>query len=232
LKFGRGKYRLFFTAYLFFCSCGPEKINDTENHAQQPVVFDTMRSELEADSLSSNAELLKSVLENPIDLVAFKAEYGPANSGGTNGDSLFDLPETTGFLYCYMLFQKLRSALPSHPSESELFHNFRITVFKYGSKVGAYNDTNEVLMAIECGLDNTMLNQLNVYGLTREEVTQRFGEPQFILKMGAIYAIENKVLSVHFNLTTKTVDWYKYARLNPSINLYERIPHFLLSFDN
>lgn len=228
------KWGCLLIAIAFAVSCSE---NTPSNYKVDEVVenpIDSTKNGLDTSAaVISNQppENLITLLENPIDLVAFKTEYGPSNSGGAGDIEFLDLPDTIGFLYQYMLFYKLKQALPGHPSESDLFHNFSITVYKFGDEVGHFKDTNEVLMAIECGLDNTALQALNVFGLTKSDLSDKFGEPQYTAENHVIYAFENKVLSIHINANSQKADWYKYAKLNSSVNLNESIPEFLLKKD-
>lgn len=167
---------------------------------------------------------MRTLLLDPINLVAYKKEYGTSNSGSAGERGLFNTPEEEGFMYRYMLFHKLRNILPQRPSESFLFSHFVITVFKYGTEVGGFYDENEELMAIECGIDNPTLGEMNVYGMTRDEVIGKFGPPQIISDDLIFYQYQDRVLGVHFE--HEKVNWYKFICLNPSIDLKTEIPDF------
>jgi hypothetical protein len=207
----------------------PEGIADIPS-SQESVEIDVDSTLIEdrLDKVETNTNLLK-LLENPIDLPAYKEKYGPSNSGGCKyEEKLFAIPDTIGLLYSYFLFHKLRRELPSHPSEGDLFNKFGITVYMYGETVGGFYDHNEELIMIECALDNPTLGELNWYGKDQKELQGEYGSPQFIDEDTWLYVHENNVISARFE-SSKLI-WFKYVRLNKDINLEDEIPELLLTF--
>ena len=171
---------------------------------------------------------LDTLLNAPLDLETFKKEWGPSNSGGGSNNGILDIPDTTGQVYRYFLFHKLRSVLPDHPSEGELLNNFIITVFKYGKEIGDFYDSNEKLLMIACSLDNPELGELNWYGQSTVQIMDKYGPPQYEKENCLIYQIKNKTITAHLN--NEQVDWYKYVLLNESVDLSKEIPGILLDF--
>jgi hypothetical protein len=178
--------------------------------------------------LSVNSKL-KNLLDNPINLVQYKKDYGTSNSGSAGNKEFFETPDTVGMMFRYMLFHKLRMEIPSHPSEGDLFNGFIITVYRYGERVGNFYDTNEELMMIECSLDNPTLGELNWYGLSKRELVDNYDSAQYEVGDNWIYEHENKVISAHFSKDNK-VDWFKYAKINRKIDLRDEIPEILTIF--
>ncbi|MFT5824468.1 MAG: hypothetical protein ACI8ZM_005736 [Crocinitomix sp.] len=177
------------------------------------------------------------LLANPIDLENYKAEYGTSNSGAVTAHELFWLPDTAGFYYQYMLFHKLRNLLETHPSESDLFHNFRIIVYKYGESVGDFYATNEAFIGIECAMKNETLGELDLVGLEFNEIEDKFGVPNHIGSKQSFYFANRTVLALHFESEIDSanehnkVTWFKIARVNKAFDLAQTIPAYLLSFE-
>ena len=172
--------------------------------------------------------VLKTLLDHPMNLEAYKKKWGPSNSTGGKKSTAYHRPDVTGQFYRYMLFGKLRKELPSRPSGGDLFKKFIITVYKYGTEIGDFYDPNEELISVKCALDNPTLGDLNWYGKTRLELTNRYGEPQFEQNNGLIYYHDHKAISAH--LENDRVRWFKYVRLHSRIDLKEKIPAILLDF--
>src|SRR5690606_20711464 len=160
-------------------------------------------------------EALKDLLTRPIDLQAYKKKYGGSNGGVRTGSKYLDIPDTVGNVYQYMLFYKLKNELPDHHSEGTLLTDFRITVFRFGEKIGRFIDTTEALLMIECAIDNPTLGDLNWYGMTKVAVMDIYGVPQFERDDCLIYTYQQKTITAH--LSNDRVDWYKYVCLNSEV---------------
>lgn len=220
---------------IFLIACTDTE-NETSNEHSSILSDSTDITQLDSiaeidtidDSVPSNQALVE-LLENPIDLVAYKKEWGTSNSSPSGlKEELFEVPDTVGMLYSYMLFNKLGRALPDHPSETDLFKGFEIMTYKYGTKGGDFYDTNEELIMIKCSLNNTTLEDLNWYGKSDIEIMDIYGVPQHNQDDCLIYTYQNKTITAH--LTNDQVDWYKYVRLNKDIDLSSEIPGILLDY--
>ncbi|MBD3637876.1 MAG: hypothetical protein HUJ25_11020 [Crocinitomicaceae bacterium] len=171
---------------------------------------------------------LQNLLANPIDLVSFKKEWGPSNSGNASKPNGLYTPDTVGRVYRYSLFWKLRNVLPKKLSEGDLLNKFRITVFKYGHEIGNYYEQNEELLMVECATDNPELRKLNWYGKSRVEVMDQYGVPAVDTNNCLLFAHQNKVISAHFS--EGQVDWFKYAQLSDNADISREVPEFLLNY--
>ena len=215
---------------LVACSGSEEESNKDDHFDTTLTIVDSSaKDNLEIEPEEDINPLIKDLLENPIDLVDYKEKWGTSNGGGGGYDlDLFEVPDTIGQLYRFMLFHKLSQELPSHPGESELFHGFEITVFRYGEHIGDFYDKNEELLMIKCELDNTTLGDLNWHGKSDINIMDTYGPPQYEQDGCLIYTYQNKTITAH--LTNGKVDWYKYVRLNKDIDLSESIPGILLDY--
>lgn len=189
------------------------------------------------DQVPNNRERLNELLSNPIDLASYKAEYGKSNSGNANPEEVYFQPDTIGFYYQFMLFYKLRKMLESHPSESDLFRDFRLITYKYGDNPGYFNDTNEELIAIECAMKNETLGELDFVGMGKVEFEEKYGVPDRINIMQAVYVFNQTVLSLHY-VSTKDipgdrikVDWFKLVQVNDKFVLDEALPVYLTEYN-
>lgn len=167
----------------------------------------------EQDSQAKQNLALAKFLAAPINLVAFKKKKGISNSGSLRAKEKrwFYKPKKTGFFYRYMLFPT-----PGQYSEGERFFGFSVIVYKFGRKIGDYNNTNEILTAIWCRLKDPDLGPANLVGKPVTEVKELFGLPFTTRGDVIIYMHSRHILSLHIN--DGIVDWFKYARLRRDIN--------------
>ncbi len=185
------------------------------------------------EQISAERERLNALLANPLNLQNYKAEYGTSNSGSATKQDFFFKPDTVGFYYQYMLFYQLLNILKSHPSESDLFHEFRIIVYKYGEDVGSFYASNEELIGIECAIKNETLGELDLVGMERNEVIERFGHPDRVEKEQAIYLFNQTVLALYYDsLLDSTTNQskvlgLKLVRVNERFDLEATIPDYL-----
>ncbi len=212
---------------IILMACGP---SGTENSDEQSI-YDTIPPQNIDTSIIKEElnENLVSLLNEPLDLINFKKEYGSSHSGSGNFSNVFDQPDSLGFLYSYFFFYKLKQVTKNQYSTDDLFDGFRIYVYKFGEEVGRFSDTNEVLMGIECRLELSVLDDLNVVGMEKQGLTDWLGEPQIKeSEQLYIYQIDNKVLSAH--IENNTIDWFKYAVINDTIDLYWEVPDYFKSY--
>ena len=186
---------------------------------EQKINSESVKGVDQHQSVDSAAIRLREVLENPLDLARYKADYGPANSGGYDLDTLvYYHPEREGFYYRYMLFYGLKKVIPNLVSEESLFHNFRILVYHFGGQVGRFSDTTETLIAIECAMENPTLGDLDLYGRSKTTVENRFGMPTYQKTDYWIYQIKNRVLVISFD-EKMHCRWWRFSRIKEGIDV-------------
>ena len=175
------------------------------------------------DEAVAQKEALTAFLVAPVDLVAFNRKKGGANSGAVKRNVWFYRPAKPGFYYQYMLFET-----PAGYTEAERFFGARIIVYKFGTTVGNYSDTNEMLIGLRTRLRDPDLGQANLVGVSIDTLGERFGEPFVSAGELVIYHHEGRVLSLH--VTGGVVDWFKYFRLSRELEMADTLPEFLLQF--
>jgi hypothetical protein len=170
--------------------------------------------------LTEQKDELAAFLAAPIDLTRFKRKKGPSNSGAFRASRLIYRPDKPGLFYRYMMFRT-----PAVSSEGEKFHGFSVIVYKLGTKVGDYYDTNEILVAIWCRLKDPDLGQADLVGKQMSEIKTRFGEPFAVVGDVSMYQRHQRALSIHTN--DGAVDWFKYVRLRGDIEDPASVPELL-----
>jgi hypothetical protein len=227
---------------VLFSACGSsstEPNNEALDRADSIVVaqIDSLINLPPPEPVSEERARLEELLANPIDLVSYKAEYGTSNSGHASQHDLFFRPDTVGFYYRYMLFHKLRSVLPTRPSESDLFENFRLITYKYGDSPGNFYDSDEELIAIECAMENETLGELDLVGLGPHEIKKRFGKPDRSEMLDDLYYSNQTVLTINYTrlwddpADSWRVNWFKLVRVSPEFDLSNPLPEFLKSYN-
>lgn len=216
---------------LIACEAQEEQgMNDSESNEDRILILtDSSHTDTVNEYVDPRREDLRILLDEPLDLVAYKKEWGTSNSSPATNKELYNIPDTVGMMYRYMLFHKLRMELPSHPDEGQLFHGFIITVYKYGDKIGDFYDTNEELIMVECSFDNPTLGELNWTGKSKDELIDKYDSAKYVIGQNWIYEHNNQVITAHFDQSNR-VDWFKYVRLNKKINLNQEVPELLLNF--
>ncbi|NOQ74125.1 MAG: hypothetical protein GQ574_19110 [Crocinitomix sp.] len=232
-----------FLLLIFFSACdNPSTENchgglSLEDSLHVDSLIQNLNESPDVSIASEERQLLIDLLANPIDLENYKAEYGTSNSGNAIQEESYFQPDTVGFYYQYMLFHKLRNLLESHPSESDLFQNFRIITYKYGETVGNFYDTNEEFIAIECAMKNETLGELDLVGMELNEVEDKFGVPDRIGTMQSFYFANQTVLALNFGAAIDSqnnrseVTWFKIVHVNEAFNLDDPIPTYLLNYE-
>jgi len=182
-----------------------------------PLLF--VYSQLPAE----NGDSLASFLESPIDLAEFKKTKGGANSGHADAPASAYRPEQKGFYYRYMLFNT-----PQSISEARRFSEFEIVVYKDGSEIGDYFDTNESLISIKSAFADPDLYDLNFVGKPVSEVSSALGDAYWERESVMVYHSKNDMLLL--SISEEQVKWFRYIKLNEEINSIEEIPEEFLSF--
>jgi hypothetical protein len=159
-------------------------------------------------------------LEAPIDIVAFKKKKGPSNSDSFRAPRSFYRPGDPGFFYQYMLFNT-----PVRYGEGERFRDFALIVYKFGHSIGHFYDTNEILAAIWCRLNDPDLGRANFVGTQVPEIRARFGEPSAVISDVLIYQRNARALALH--VFGETIDWFKYVRLSRNVDATRSAPELL-----
>ncbi len=175
----------------------------------------------------SNDTTIQDFLINPIDFQQFKEDNGPSNSGTANKTGLYK-PNQAGMYLRFMLFQGNRARikklkLPDSFGMTEL----QFFVYRFGTEVGDFYDSNELLVGIKCRIRDPALGQANLVGKHITLIEKQFGKDFIQHDNCIIYQYQNRVLSL--NIQGGNVSWFKYLYLAEPVTS-NNIPKRLLKF--
>jgi len=165
--------------------------------------------------------LISKILENPINLEEYKRNYGTSHSSPTNNNFYYK-PDTLGFYYSYYFFIEQQRKF-----KGKSLRDFYITVYKYGSVVGNFYDTNEELIELKSKI-NMHLGELDIIGLEKKDVLNRFGNPFQTDTDFIIYSLNNIYLIIRLN--NNNVVWFKYVKAESGYQSLDQFPKELLKF--
>ena len=150
------------------------------------------------------------LLENPLDIVEYKRLKRSANNGGGRKQPYFYRPDYPGFFYSYFIFG----------GKSE--HTPYLTVYKKGSKIGYYSDTNEEFIQVWSAVEDKDLGEADLARKKIADIKSKFG-PQYVeTDTHLIYQHKRCILVIR--KAGSICRWFKIARLNKSFKNLEDLP--------
>ncbi len=117
---------------------------------------------------------------------------------------------------------------PPEYTETQRFSGFRLIVYKHGTEVGDFYDTNEELIAIKSRLSDPQLGPMDLVGESVDTLQKQFGVPFAVVDDVLIYYGDSRAISL--GTSNGKVNWYKYVRLDRSLADPADIPACLLKF--
>ena len=189
-----------------------------------PVKATTQPEDPEPEALpADNAEQLKPpalihLFEDPIDLRTYKIKKRGANSSATRKRTYFHQPDTVGTHYKYFWFHNYRR----DPAITNAHDAVMVNTYIYGDTITTYEEVNEALISIKGMVEDPDLGRLNVVGLTRPEVHERFGEAQITFKDLYVYEHRKDILILSFQ--EDQVAWFNFVRTNLELASIEDLP--------
>lgn len=149
---------------------------------------------------------LTSLLENPIDLQAFKKLKSrdcttTSASGGT--DYYFQPKINDSIFYTY-----------NYPTENftDSKRIDQIVVLKYGKNKHTYEDETEILIESRIFNKDLDLGKANLVGLSKTNLESEFGNDYLTFDDGIAYSNKNRVLILEMD--SSKVKSYRYIKLN------------------
>jgi hypothetical protein len=145
----------------------------------------------------------------PFDFKAFKDTKRSSNSGATGDDALC-IKHPNGFLYSYFVFEK---------EEMGNEMNIGLTVEKSSPNIRNYTEhSNESLREFKSTIKDPAFQDLNLIGMSKSALVNRFGEPTRLLGSSLVYKDMSAFhLICHFTLQGQ-VDWFKYGCIDARIS--------------
>lgn len=149
------------------------------------------------------------LLENPLDLNAYKKKKGEANSGGGKSDILYK-PNYKGLYLSYFLFPNLYEASP------------HLTVYRKGTVIGGFYEDRDELVQIFAEFSDPDLGNLNLIGKNIIEIECLLGKPNFAFENYIFYSRDNQLLMLF--MKNNRVNWFKWSKLKNGIQTIDDIP--------
>lgn len=180
----------------------------TENKTEKIQVIDSTGFEKEiVDTPKVNPNLI-SFLENPIDLIEFKATKGKSLSSVTNGLAYHYKPGISdSIFYLYTTFPNDRTWKHISP--------VNIIVFKFGKNKHEWKDETEILIELNVSGKDPDFKQADLVGLSREELESEFGSDYKVIEDRMVYSYKNTALILE--LKNSKVKKFKYIKLSTEI---------------
>ncbi len=182
---------------------------------------DSICPKTDAEEIELNNNII-AFLKNPLALQSFKLKKGSSNSGIFKSEVHLPLfkPDKKGFYYQYMLFRT-----PRNLSEQMRFEGLRIIVYKIGTAIGKYSNSNEIMVGLKSRYNDPDLGKANLVGLSVDAIIKKFGHPKIKKNNFIVYYHQNKILYLKIN--NKKIEWFKYFHLD-SITLPIKLEEILL----
>ena len=165
---------------------------------------------------SQNSPQLQALLQQPLDLVAFKKAFRSANSGSCTTHPFFWRPSFGGFYFRYFVF---RGCQP---------YGLQVVVYKKGKDWGSYSDTDETLIGLESSCEIEALGKLNLKGESLTAFEATYGRNYLLKEDVAIYAHDGQVLLLQHGPAPKhIIRKIKYLRTKLAIRSLDDLPEAL-----
>lgn len=175
-------------------------VSDQVNAAPQEVEHSSESDGLE---IVPNANLVD-FLNTPLDRLEYKSFHrNRTTSTVVNKKPHYYNPKLADSIYYKYIFI------------SEGLENRKVntmTVFKFGTDKHLYDDTNEVLIALDISHEDNSLRPTKLIGLTTHEILDMFGNPLLEWEKWLVYSHEHKVIL--FKIDDSQVSNYKFVRVN------------------
>jgi hypothetical protein len=196
------KIRVLIILFIVFISC--KKSTEKESEKIQ-IVADSTGLKIETVENQIDNSKLTSFLENPINLIEFKATKGQSLSSVTNGLEYHFKPKIKDSIYYHY------TTFPNDSLWTEI-SPIDIVVFKYGKNKHTWKDKTEILIEFTVSGRDNDLKKANLVGLTKNELESEFGTEYKVFDNRIVYSNKNKALIIELN--NSKVKWFKYIKLS------------------
>lgn len=175
-------------------------------------------------TLSGKTESQLHRIYNPLNLKYYKNRQGPAHSSPNPNDNTHLFTTARGPHYTYYYFKRHRltgADRANTSSEFTLKKDFHIITSLHQPFTGdeQYETIEETLVTIQCAINDTSLNSLDIIGKGKSELEQSFGAPLYEKDERLIFGHANRVVVVQ--LDKGIVKAFKYMRLKDTFNILQ-----------
>ncbi|MEL7003710.1 MAG: hypothetical protein AAFN93_13390, partial [Bacteroidota bacterium] len=154
-------------------------------------------------------------LYNPMNLPHFKKWNGPANSSAINAPPhLYKRGDGPFYSYFYFVKQRLTGQERANSgSEFPTKEAFHITTSLHEPLTGneQFDSIEETLVEIQCSINDSDLNSLDIVGKSIDEIKELFGDELFEKDGMKVFGHANRILVIKMN--DNQVEAFKYLRL-------------------
>lgn len=169
---------------------------------------------------------------HPLNLKHYKKWQGPAHSSTHSNDNTHLFTTKRGPHYAYYYFTKHRLTGAARSNASSEFtpkQEFHIITSLHQPFNGdeQYETIKETLVAIQCAINDSALNSLDIVGKRIDELEQSFGIPLYKKEGQFIFGHSNRVIVVR--LDEGIVKAFKYMRLKDAFNILQEDAEILSS---
>ena len=213
------------TAILFSCS---SETTDSGSITDSTEVTDTLVVE-QTDTVEALPEItpFDSIMDNPMDVFAFKKAKRGSLSGVGGGKQFHFQPEYEGK---YMRFFGFGPPRGRSIREAEWMQGVQLIVYREGTDLRFYTDSNEIIIDFQSCFSDTDMKNLNIVGKSVSDVEAIFQGKAEIEGQFAAFISGHNVLVMH--LIGQQIEWFRYIKLNAEPTSFEEIPKEVLSFEN
>ena len=146
------------------------------------------------------------------------------------GNIVFIFVDDQGYydLGCYGATEVRTPRIDAMAKEGTRFTDFELIVYKYGTDIGDFFDTNESLISIKSAFADPDLQQLDFVGKSIIDVRSTLGTA--FLEKDSIVVYNSKNHFLFLSVKEEQVEWFRYIKLNKEIRSIEDIPDELFVF--
>lgn len=166
---------------------------------------------------------LEALLRPSIDLPRLKRRKDASRSGRVSPEACFYEPDVKGFYYEYMV-----SPGPQADTEVKRFTGVHLIVYRHGREISDVFDASEKLIAVKSRLSDPDLGDMDLVGVSADEVRARYGAPFSVIGEVLVYYDDHRALSL--DISDGKVAWLKYVRLDRAVSGPSRVPACLTAF--
>ena len=212
------KSKLLFILTLFVISCNTQS-NEPDNSEDTSLITENDTNVKVAEK-ESTVDSLNLYFENPVDFFALKKQTEHMHTGGTiklSNKYFYAVDDKKYKYYDYWAIEFLNKI---EGTGNPLC--FKVLKPWDTWKASQYASDNEILIGIKSMLNWKGLGASNFVKMEKEEITNKFNQPDFVKNECLIYHRNGKILI--FNMKNGKVRWFKYFWLREPVKNIDELP--------